>query len=142
MIYPPNQMYQQPQNFIPPTQNYMMQTQSQPQMSSNRIWAQGEAGAKAYLVAPNTSVDIWDSEAHTIYVKSADRNGMPSMQIIDYTIRGESPKIAEDNVPQYVSVEEFNALKSELDHIKDQLRHSIRQENRPKQNRPEGGADL
>ena len=131
-------MYQQPQNFIPQAQNYMMQTQSQ--MSSNRIWAQGEAGAKAYLVAPNTSVDIWDSEAHTIYVKSADRNGMPSMQIIDYTIRGESPKLEE--VSQYVSIEEFNALKDELNHIKEQLKHSVRQENRSKQNRPKGGADL
>lgn len=138
MIYPPNQMYQQPQNFVPQAQNYMMQTQ--PQMSSNRIWAQGEAGAKAYLVAPNTSVDIWDSEARTIYVKSADRNGMPSMQIIDYTIRGESPKLEE--VSQYVSIEEFNALKDELNHIKEQLKHSVRQENRSKQNRPKGGADL
>jgi hypothetical protein len=138
MIYPPNQMYQQPQNFVPQAQNYMMQTQ--PQMSSNRIWAQGEAGAKAYLVAPNTSVDIWDSEAHTIYVKSADRNGMPSMQIIDYTIRGESPKLEETS--QYVRIEEFNALKDELDNIKEQLKRSVRQENRSKQNRPKGGADL
>jgi len=141
MIYPPNQMYQQPQNFVPQAQNYMMQAQPQPQMSSNRIWAQGEACAKAYLVAPNTSVDIWDSEARTIYVKSADRNGMPSMQIIDYTIRGESPKL-EEETPQYVSIEEFNALKNELDHIKEQLKHSVRQENRSKQNRPKGGADL
>ena len=30
------------------------------------IWVQGEAGRKAYLVAPNTTVQLWDSEKQTI----------------------------------------------------------------------------
>ena len=64
-----------------------------------------------------------------------------ALQIIDYTIRGESPKL-EKETPQYVSIEEFNNLKNELNHIKEQLKHSTRQENRSKQNRPKGGADL
>jgi hypothetical protein len=51
------------------------------------IWVSGEAGAKAYLVAPNTTVQLWDSEAQTIYLKSADASGMPSMKVLDYTIR-------------------------------------------------------
>ena len=61
--------------------------QQQPQMNSNLIWVQGEAGAKSYLVAPNTTVQLWDSERQTIYLKSADASGMPSIKTLDYTIR-------------------------------------------------------
>ena len=51
------------------------------------IWVQGESGAKSYLVAPNTTVQLWDSESQTIYLKSADASGMPSIKTLDYTIR-------------------------------------------------------
>lgn len=51
------------------------------------IWVQGEAGAKAFFVAPNHTVQLWDSEAQIIYLKSVDASGMPSMKILDYTIR-------------------------------------------------------
>jgi hypothetical protein len=69
-------MYQQPYQ------------QTQQQMNSNLIWVQGEAGAKSYLVAPNTTVPLWDSEAQKIYLKSADVSGMPSIKTLEYTIVG------------------------------------------------------
>lgn len=62
----------------------------QPQMSTGLTWVQGEAGAKAYPVAPNTTVDLWDSEEQVIYLKSADISGMPSIKVLDYTIRDQS----------------------------------------------------
>lgn len=31
---------------------------------------------------------MWDSENQTIYLKSVDMSGMPSMRVIDYTERG------------------------------------------------------
>ena len=61
--------------------------QQQQQQQAGLTWVQGEAGAKSFLVAPNTTVDLWDSEAQVIYLKSADASGMPSMKILDYTIR-------------------------------------------------------
>lgn len=73
-----------------PQQMYYPQMQSQGQQTPNGnslIWVSGEAGAKAYLVAPNTTVTLWDSESQTIFLKSADATGMPSMKILDYTIR-------------------------------------------------------
>ena len=70
-------------------------------------WVLGEAAAKAYLVAPNTTVQLWDSEEKVIYLKSADASGMPSMKILDYTIRGE--KNAKP-VPEYVTKADFDAL--------------------------------
>ena len=62
---------------------------TQQQISSGITWVQGEAGAKSYLVAPNSTVTLWDSESQTIYLKSADPSGLPSMKILDYTIRSD-----------------------------------------------------
>lgn len=55
--------------------------------SSPLILVQGEAGAKSYLVAPNSSVVLFDSENQSIYIKSADASGMPSIRVLDYKIR-------------------------------------------------------
>lgn len=83
-----NQSQPQMQNVQPIQQQ---SAQQQPQMSNNLIWVQGEAGAKSYLVAPNTTVQLWDSENQTIYLKSADASGMPSIKTLDYTIRESMP---------------------------------------------------
>ena len=72
-FYPQYAYAQQPQQ--PQAAQPVPQTPQAPQnaqsMSSNIIWVSGEAGAKAYLVAPNTTVQLWDSERQTIYLKSA-----------------------------------------------------------------------
>ena len=49
----------------------------QPQSGNGLIWVQGEAGAKSYLVAANSTVMLMDSEADVFYLKSADASGMP-----------------------------------------------------------------
>ena len=67
------------------------QQPTQTQTNNSMIWIQGEAGAKSYMVAPNSTVALWDSEAQTVYLKSADASGMPSMKILDYTIRDDAP---------------------------------------------------
>ena len=62
--------------------------QFQPQGgSTGPLWVQGEAGAKSYLVAPNNTVVLFDSESQTIFLKSADASGMPTMKVLDYTVR-------------------------------------------------------
>lgn len=99
-----------------PMPQYQMPTptpQAQQQQQSGSItWVSGEAGAKAYLVAPNTTVQLWDSEAQTIYLKSADGSGMPTMKILDYTIRDAQPQntptLMQDSIPEYVTKNEFN----------------------------------
>ena len=71
------------------------------------IWVQGEAAAKSYMVAPGNTVQLWDSEEKIIYLKSADPSGMPSMKILDYTIRGEEK---EQPAVEYATKEDLNAL--------------------------------
>ena len=94
---------------------------------SNRIWVQGEAGAKSYLVAPNSSVDLWDSEKNTIYIKSADATGLPTIKIIDYTVR--QPLDAKPKV-EYATKSDLDELRKELRSIKPLYK---RQENRKEQ---------
>lgn len=86
-LYPQQQQFQQSVPNVQPS----IQQPSQPNNGFNGIiWVQGEAGAKSYLVAPNTTVQLWDSESPVIYLKSADASGMPSIKVLDYTIRESS----------------------------------------------------
>ena len=86
--FPVGYQYYQPQPVAAPTQQ-------QPQSNPGLIWVQGEAGAKAYAIAPNTTVMLMDSEAQTFYIKSADASGMPQpLRAFDYTERvqtGQAP---------------------------------------------------
>ena len=45
--------------------NYPYQPYLQ-QQNNGIIWIQGEAAAKSYLVAPGSTVPLWDSERQTI----------------------------------------------------------------------------
>lgn len=110
------QPIQQPQ--VPQMQPQMMQPQVQ-QQNNNMIWVQGEAGAKSFLLAPNTTLPLWDSENPVIYLKSSDASGMPSMKVLDYTVRentGNLPTKTPLNgkSEDYVTKEEFVSFKSEV----------------------------
>lgn len=91
------------------------------QQNNGIVWVQGEAGAKSYLVAPNTTVALFDSESQTIYLKSADASGMPSIKTLDYTIREMPAKQANIGV-EYATkadVEELRQKLAELMHGKE-----------------------
>lgn len=119
-------MYQpvqyQPMQYQPQAQQQPPAPQPQQTMNSNMIWVSGEAGAKAYLVAPNTTVQLWDSESQRIYLKSADASGMPSIKVLDYTIRDNGPQkpvnaaISPSAAPavEYAGKAEQDALKAEI----------------------------
>lgn len=118
-----NPYYQQQQMYQQPTQNNAFQNVGNNAQNVGIIWVQGEAGAKSYLVAPNTTVQLWDSESQTIYLKSADASGMPSIKTLDYTIRTENQPIQAFSVDdkQFISREEFDGLKGELDGLKSEI---------------------
>lgn len=126
--YQPAQMYYpSPQN----TQAQQMQQVQQPQSNNGIIWVQGEAGAKSYLVAPNTTVQLWDSESQVIYLKSADASGMPTMKIIDYTIRDAGQQNVDIPVAhhdEYATKEEIAMLRNELNDIKAKMKAVIEKE--------------
>ena len=83
----------------------------QAQNQQGLIWVQGEQAAKSYLVVPNTTVQLWDSEEKVIYLKSADASGMPSMKVLEYKIRGEEEA---KPAPEYVTKADFDALSEKV----------------------------
>lgn len=86
------------------------------QQNNGIVWVQGEAGAKSFMVAPNHTVDLWDSESQTIYLKSADASGMPSMKILDYTVREQNNQPASSLMqsPEYVTHDELSTFEDKI----------------------------
>lgn len=86
----------------------------QPAPSSGLIWVQGEAGAKAYTIAPNSSALLMDSEQDVFYIKTTDASGMPSLRVFQYTEVVTSPAVENATEERYVTLEEFNKFKAEM----------------------------
>ena len=109
----PQYQYNQPSPQFPVTQSSSASNAGY----SGIIWVQGEAGAKSYLVAPNTTVQLWDSESQTIYLKSADATGMPSIKTLEYTIKDSTniPVRTQTDMSKYVT---WDALEEKLNSLK------------------------
>lgn len=120
-----NQCYQQIQS-IPASM--------QPQPSGGKILVLNETEAASYLVAPNNSVILWDKNLPVIYVKSVDINGVPSMQVLDYTVRVNND--AQTATPhkctcgdKFVTIEKFNELKAQFDSLSAMMRDKTEEVN-------------
>lgn len=96
---------------------------------------QGEAGAKSYLVAPNTSVLLMDSENSNFYIKTTDAAGMPALRTFAYkevTVgTQDQQKQAEVNLDdKYVTRKEYDDLRSKYEELYSYLETATK---------PEGG---
>ena len=105
------QPFQQPQMQVAPTQN-----------ANDMIFVLNENEASSFPVLPNNRVVLWDKNQKTFYVKSANAQGIPSMEIFDFTERPvNTPKTPTDegfNIPDnFVTKDEFNALKGKLEDL-------------------------
>lgn len=117
--------YTQPQQNNNWNQNNMQQAQP-PQTNQGIIWVQGEAAARSYLVAPNSTVLLMDSETQRFYLKSANNAGMPSMQIFEYSeVMQNAPQAAQSaqtNLDdKYVTRQEYDALRAQYAEIMEKL---------------------
>lgn len=127
------QYYPQYQQQQMPTSQQQPPIQAQSQIQNNpMIWVQGETGAKSYLLTPNTTLPLWDSERQTIYLKSTDASGMPSMKILDYVIREQAqpqniPVVSEQAQPKidYVTHEELKDFENRITHKIDEIREEV-----------------
>ena len=98
----------------------------QTQQTNDIIWVLNESEATSYPVAPNNSVVLWDKNNPTIYVKSVNAQGMPSMRILDFTERNESTQNMPVNAPKtnectcgdkYATKEQINDLRGKIDDL-------------------------
>ena len=107
-----------------PAQMYYTPQVQQPQQNNGMIWVQGEAAAKSYPVTtPNTTVQLWDSESQTVYLKSTDASGMPSMKILDYTIRDLEPRHTAPVEPKisYATKDDLESIRNEIDNLRNRI---------------------
>ncbi len=105
----------------------LQQPLMQPMPSNDMIFVLNETEATAYPVAPNNSVTLWDKNTDTVYIKSVNAQGVPSMRILDYTerIADNAPKTPQKHECQcgskFVSKETFEALQKEFDALRSEL---------------------
>lgn len=98
------------------------QAQQVPQTNQGILWVQGEAGAKSYLVAPNTSVLLMDSEESRFFIKTTDNTGMPTLRTFVYQEVTGAPqntqKQTEENLDdKYVTRQEYNDLRGKYEEL-------------------------
>lgn len=91
----------------------------QSQQSNGLIWVQGEAGARSFLVGPNTTVALWDSENQVVYIKSADASGMPSIKVLDYTVRSDNTQPSKES--NYATTADISEIYKKLEAIEKRL---------------------
>mgnify|MGYP003304805912 CR=1 FL=1 len=105
-----------------PIQTTPAPTPMQTQPTNDMLWVLNENEASSYPVAPNNSVVLWDKNNKTFYIKTANAQGIPSMQIYDFTERIEKPQ----NEPtthkctcgdNFATKEQINALEGKIDDL-------------------------
>lgn len=85
------------------------------QPNGGLLWVQGEAGAKSYLMAPNSTVLLMDSEAQRFYLKTTDASGVPGMRVFEYTeVVPNQQRPPEIPVDKFVTREEFDKFVQSL----------------------------
>ena len=115
-----NQQYQQPM----PQQMQPVQTAQQP--TNDFLWVLGQTEAEGYPVAPNNTVTLWDKNLPTIYIKSVNAQGVPSMRVLDFVERTSAtptpPAGTAFNSPNnFVTLDSFNALKGDVEALRGKL---------------------
>lgn len=116
--YPYNQTYQSPY-FQQQSTNYTQQRFiSQP--VSNIEYVSGLEAVKAIPLPPNNIRLYLDSDSKQFYIKRTDLEGRATVEVHPYTDIDLTQKPVE---PQnsYVTIDEFNGLKKELEELKTRL---------------------
>lgn len=126
----PNMQNQQP---IQQQQQMQMQQpiQQMPMVqqipTNDMLWVLGQTEAESYLVAPNNSVTLWDKNKDTVYIKSVNAQGVPSMRILDYTERNadKSSETTQKHVckcgDKFATIDTVNALQSKIEALECEL---------------------
>ena len=104
------------QPYQAPIQPAPMQTQQ----NNGMLFVLNENEASSYPVAPNNSVVLWDKNNKTFYIKTANAQGIPSMQIYDFAERTEMPKNEHTEHKctcgdKFVTKEQFDELKAKFE---------------------------
>jgi hypothetical protein len=112
-----NQYGQYPYNYTQyqqPQQQMQMQPQQMQQQTQYipLTFVSGIEGAKAFIVAPNQTVYLRDSDTETLFIKTADAQGRYTLKTYNLTPTDGVNKI---NNNEFATISELNALKREFE---------------------------
>lgn len=121
MIYPYSSTYSPFGNYYPQAYQPIQTTPQTVQNQNSIIWIGNQFEAQSYPVAPNNAVALWEQSGKTIYLKSADATGKPTLRVFDLIERTEtaSPakQAAEVKAPDYATKNELSSIAEALNGI-------------------------
>lgn len=92
--------------------------QQQTPMQDERIWVSSYQAAESYLVAPNSSVRLWDSSKPAFYEKRADASGrLFPIEIYEYKKKSQEVEMESQEADRY------EELKKRIDDIERRLKN-------------------
>lgn len=120
------------QNQQPIQQQQMQQTiqsMAMPQFTptNDMLWVLNETEAVSFPVAVNNSVTLWDKNKDTVYIKSVNAQGVPSIRILDYTERttDNASKTPDKHICQcgkdFVRIDVFEGLQRKFEALRNEL---------------------
>ena len=110
-----------------PQMEYPQYQQMQQQTTDTMLWVLNENEAVSFPVAPNNSVVLWDKNNPTIYVKSVNMQGVPSMRVLDFSERtpDNTPKTPVEHKCQcggkFAPIEDFKSLQEEFKALQEKV---------------------
>lgn len=124
--YYPQSSYQQP------TYNYGYQAQPQVTQQTQPMFMQltfvnGLDEAKAYIVAPNSSIYLRDNNSNKLYIKSCDNTGRSSLEEYNLVKATEKCSNSSETIDynQFVTTTVFQSMKDEFSAKLEELEKKI-----------------
>lgn len=116
--------------YQPPMQDSLSQFRQNPYQTpapqpggNGNVWVSSQAEAAAYLMAPNSSVALWDSTAPYIYLKQTDASGKPTMKTYELVERTAQPPAVNNQAGEYVTRQEFDTLMGKVEALSKRAAH-------------------
>jgi len=116
--------YYNPQQYVP---------QQQQQMINQFVWVQGESSARAYLVPPGGEAYLMDTDSPTLFYKTCDSAGRPTMKTYELVEKVEADPVVvtpensvqAEEMPNYLTRDDLNDMglltKDDMNNILHQL---------------------
>ena len=100
------------------------------------IWVNGIEGAKGYIIQPNSTVVLMDSEQNCFYLKTTNEAGVPSIRIFEFKEKTQTALTQneinfDEKLKNYVPRAEFDEIKNTLTNITNMI-NSIQEKEKPK----------
>ena len=96
-------------------------TMQMPMPTNDMIWVLSQVEAESFPVAPNNRVILWDKNQDTVYIKSVDAQGVPSIQILDYVERVPQKRTEAHKCTcgdRFIPKEKFDELEAKFDELR------------------------